>query len=151
MVPTPKVKVTVLVETPLQTWLEQYNDFIFHYTVLEWSQVNKFELVQMETTSLSDMDEASENNIYGINRLVEALHTHLWPNRILKGNVTFPWIAFNTIIDSLSSYLFTANSRTVGVTSEEDVNKVKDQLGRIRLSMTAHNNSDQLLMESVLG
>ena len=105
-------------------------DFVsFFIAVIEWSRNQKFELVDMEVQNSSDiMDDDLDDNIYGVDRLVEALHTHLWPNRILKADA--------------------ANPRVEG---EAGVNEVEDQLGNIRLNTGNQDHSNKLLMENVLG
>lgn len=46
-----------------------------------------FELVELEQTGKVEPD--SEGNKYGIERIVEALHAHTWPNIVLKGILNF--------------------------------------------------------------
>lgn len=40
------------------------------------------------------MDNDLEPEKFGIERLIEALHTHTWPNRILKGKLYFSHIDY---------------------------------------------------------
>lgn len=51
--------------------------------VLNWCVQNKFELVELDQTGDSESD--IEGNKYGIDRIIEALHAHTWPNIVLKG------------------------------------------------------------------
>ncbi|XP_043274388.1 alpha- and gamma-adaptin-binding protein p34-like [Venturia canescens] len=96
--------------------------------VSEWSRTHNFEMVELERANTFDItDEEIENNVCGMDRIIEALHTHLWPNRILKGNLT------NSSIES-----------------SPDINNVEDQLGSMRLNSGAQRNSEQSLMESML-
>ncbi|XP_015119728.1 alpha- and gamma-adaptin-binding protein p34 [Diachasma alloeum] len=95
----------------------------------EWCHINKFELVDMElpADSSESMEEGVEQENYGIERIIEALHTHCWPNRELKG----------------------LNNGRISTSNEPDVSDVESQLENIRL----HPNRDpanHLLMESVL-
>lgn len=50
--------------------------------VLNWCIHNKFEMVELEQTGDSEFD--TEDNKYGIERIIEALHAHTWPNIVLK-------------------------------------------------------------------
>lgn len=58
-------------------------DVSCHISVLNWCLHNKFELVELEQTGDSECD--AEGNKYGIERIIEALHAHMWPNIVLKG------------------------------------------------------------------
>ncbi|KAH0548441.1 alpha- and gamma-adaptin-binding protein p34-like [Cotesia glomerata] len=97
--------------------------------VIEWCHIHKFELVEMiNSDATSDsMDNDLEPEKFGIERLIEALHTHTWPNRILKG---------------------IPNGR-ISTSTEPDVNEIKDQLENIQLN-ASRNGTDNLLMNSVL-
>jgi len=53
-------------------------------SVLNWCVHNKFELVELEQTE--DLECDTEGNKYGIERIIEALHAHTWPNIVLKGS-----------------------------------------------------------------
>ncbi|KYN17908.1 PREDICTED: alpha- and gamma-adaptin-binding protein p34-like [Trachymyrmex cornetzi] len=50
--------------------------------VLHWCLHHKFELVELERMGDSECD--TEGNKYGIERIIEALHAHMWPNIVLK-------------------------------------------------------------------
>jgi len=54
-----------------------------YVSVLHWCLHHKFELVELEQTGNSECD--TEGNKYGIERIIEALHAHMWPNIVLKG------------------------------------------------------------------
>lgn len=53
-------------------------------SVINWCLHKKFELVELEPTG--DLECDTEGNKYGIERIIEALHAHMWPNIVLKGN-----------------------------------------------------------------
>lgn len=74
--------------------------------VINWCLHNKFELVELEPTG--DLECDTEFNKYGIERIIEALHAHMWPNIVLKDK----------------SYM--------GQTSE--VNEIEEQFENIRLT-----------------
>ncbi|XP_008550501.1 alpha- and gamma-adaptin-binding protein p34 [Microplitis demolitor] len=97
--------------------------------VTEWCHVNKFELVEMTNPESTPdvMDDDFEQEKFGIERLIEVLHTHTWPNRILKG---------------------IPNGR-ISTSNEPDVNEIKEQLDNIQLN-ASRNGTDNLLMNSVL-
>ncbi|XP_029174233.1 alpha- and gamma-adaptin-binding protein p34-like [Nylanderia fulva] len=57
-------------------------DTLLRDKVLNWCLHNKFELVELDQTGDSESD--TEGNKYGIERIIEALHAHTWPNIILK-------------------------------------------------------------------
>lgn len=59
------------------------SQIFLHISVLNWCLSHKFELVELEQTE--DLEPDPEGNKYGIERIVEALHAHTWPNIILKG------------------------------------------------------------------
>ncbi|KAL0130414.1 hypothetical protein PUN28_002236 [Cardiocondyla obscurior] len=58
------------------------SDLILRDKVLNWCVHNKFELVELEPMGDPECDE--EGNKYGIERIIEALHAHMWPNIVLK-------------------------------------------------------------------
>ncbi|XP_011878128.1 PREDICTED: alpha- and gamma-adaptin-binding protein p34-like isoform X2 [Vollenhovia emeryi] len=57
-------------------------DSLVRDKVLNWCLHNKFELVELEQTGDTECD--AEGNKYGIERVIEALHAHMWPNIVLK-------------------------------------------------------------------
>ena len=57
-------------------------DTLLRDKVLNWCLHNKFELVELDQTGDSESD--TEGNKYGIERIIEALHAHTWPNIVLK-------------------------------------------------------------------
>ncbi|XP_011499439.1 PREDICTED: alpha- and gamma-adaptin-binding protein p34-like [Ceratosolen solmsi marchali] len=95
--------------------------------VLEWCALRKFELIELEHSDPVEIMELEEDQSkYGIERIVEALETHMWPNINLK-NCT--------------------RKNTQG--SQFEVNEVGDQLENVCLS-NAQDISERLQMESVL-
>lgn len=92
--------------------------------VLTWCINKKFELVELQQLdSIENLECDSEHNKYGIERIIEALHAHMWPNMVLKGK--------------------SANIEN----TESDVNQVEKQFENIHLT---RNTSEHLHMESVL-
>lgn len=55
--------------------------------VTKWCLQNRFELVELNKPEDPD-DLEAENNKYGIDRIVEALHAHVWSNMILKSGTS---------------------------------------------------------------
>ncbi|XP_015172772.1 PREDICTED: alpha- and gamma-adaptin-binding protein p34-like [Polistes dominula] len=54
--------------------------------IITWCINKKFELVELlESDSTENLQYDSEHNTYGIERIIEALHAHIWPNILLKG------------------------------------------------------------------
>lgn len=105
---------------------QQITECKLNFPVTEWCHVNKFELVDMEASESSD--ENMEGDKYGLERIVEALHTHNWPNRTLKG----------------------IPHGRISTSNEPDVSQVEDQLENIRLNPTG-DPTEHMLMNSVLG
>lgn len=93
--------------------------------VVKWCLHKKFEFIELNRSDEAlDISEADfEHNKYGIDRIIEALHAHMWPNMILKGKPS-----------------------TVGEPSS-DINEVEEQLENVRLGSDV---SERLRMESVL-
>ncbi|KAK2579696.1 hypothetical protein KPH14_011043 [Odynerus spinipes] len=92
--------------------------------IITWCINKKFELVELQQLdSIENLECDSEDNKYGIERIIEALHAHMWPNMVLKGK-----------------------SANAGET-ESDVNQVEKQFENIQLTQ---NTSEHLHMESVL-
>lgn len=67
--------------------------------MLNWCLYNKFELVELERTGDSDSD--TEGNKYGIERIIEALHAHTWPNIVLKSCVLISIYSYKSAYISL--------------------------------------------------
>lgn len=63
---------------------------ILYISVLNWCLHNKFELVELDQTGDSESD--TEGNKYGIERIIEALHAHTWPNIVLKSSVSHKFL-----------------------------------------------------------
>ncbi|XP_035725095.1 alpha- and gamma-adaptin-binding protein p34-like isoform X1 [Vespa mandarinia] len=91
--------------------------------VIAWCINKKFELVELQQNSIEKLECDSEHNTYGIERIIEALHAHTWPNIVLKGK-----------------------SSNVEET-EPDISQVEKKLENIQLT---RNPSKHLDMESVL-
>ncbi|KAK9297026.1 hypothetical protein QLX08_009125 [Tetragonisca angustula] len=60
-------------------------DTIIRNKVIKWCLQNKFELIELNRPDVDASEADSENNKYGIERIIEALHAHMWPNMILRG------------------------------------------------------------------
>ncbi|XP_003489553.1 alpha- and gamma-adaptin-binding protein p34 isoform X1 [Bombus impatiens] len=60
-------------------------DTIIRNEVIKWCLQNRFELIELNRPDVGASEADSENNKYGIERIIEALHAHMWPNMILKG------------------------------------------------------------------
>ncbi|RLU15065.1 hypothetical protein DMN91_012952 [Ooceraea biroi] len=58
------------------------DEYLVREKLVNWCLCNKFELVELQQTGDSESD--TEGNKYGIERIVEALHAHIWPNIVLK-------------------------------------------------------------------
>ncbi|XP_034938604.1 alpha- and gamma-adaptin-binding protein p34-like [Chelonus insularis] len=102
--------------------------------VTEWCYTHKFELVDMKVPeATSEMDDDGAHEKYGLERLIEALHTHTWPNRILKG---------------------IPNGR-ISTSNEPDVNEIKEQLDNIQLNSARDGTDfslvDRALLDGILG
>lgn len=95
------------------------SDSLLRDKVLNWCLHNKFELVELEQTGDSECD--AEGNKYGIERIIEALHAHMWPNIVLK------------------------DKSCMGQTLE--VNKIEEQFENIRLT---RDPSETLRMQDML-
>jgi len=54
---------------------------------LDWCLRNKFELVELQEAGDPEFD--TDGNKYGIERIIEALHAHTWPNIVLKGCISY--------------------------------------------------------------
>ncbi|XP_072755183.1 alpha- and gamma-adaptin-binding protein p34 [Anoplolepis gracilipes] len=94
-------------------------DTLLRDKVLNWCLHNKFELVELDQTGDSESD--TEGNKYGIERIIEALHAHTWPNIVLK------------------------NKPCVDETPE--VNEIEEQFENIRLE---RDPSERLRMQDML-
>lgn len=99
-------------------------DVLIRDKVIQWCLQKRFELIELIKPDPVDASEADfEHNKYGIERIMEALHAHMWPNMILKGKPS-------DVEDS-----------------DTNVNEVEEQLENIRLTQ---NPSERLQMESML-
>ncbi|XP_001600325.1 alpha- and gamma-adaptin-binding protein p34-like [Nasonia vitripennis] len=95
--------------------------------VIEWCALRKFELIELEHSDPQDiMDLEEDQSKYGIDRIIEALETHMWPNINLKDS-----------------------RKTTIQEPEPEVNEVGDQLENVRIN-NAQDISERLQMESVL-
>lgn len=58
----------------------------FFIPAIEWCALRKFELIELEHSDPQDiMDLEEDQSKYGIDRIIEALETHMWPNINMKG------------------------------------------------------------------
>lgn len=65
----------------------QDHDVVSRQTVLEWCIDNGFELVELEPAeSNTDDDDDGFKEANGIERIVQALHAHTWPNLVIKNS-----------------------------------------------------------------
>ncbi|XP_015589932.1 alpha- and gamma-adaptin-binding protein p34 isoform X3 [Cephus cinctus] len=84
--------------------------------VVEWCTLHKFELVEFGSVDAKEVaDQEDENEKHGIDRIIEALHAHAWPNMALKEKAS------------------------------SDVNNVGEQLGNIRLANADTLHMDSIL------
>ncbi|XP_054001225.1 alpha- and gamma-adaptin-binding protein p34-like [Hylaeus anthracinus] len=60
-------------------------DALIRDKVIQWCLQKKFELIELNRPDQDASDSDFEHNKHGIERIVEALHAHMWPNMILKG------------------------------------------------------------------
>ncbi|KOC60894.1 Alpha- and gamma-adaptin-binding protein p34 [Habropoda laboriosa] len=59
-------------------------DVVIRDKVIKWCLQNRFELIELNRPDVDASEADSENNKYGIERIIEALHAHMWPNMTLK-------------------------------------------------------------------
>ncbi|EFN66220.1 Alpha- and gamma-adaptin-binding protein p34 [Camponotus floridanus] len=98
-------------------------DTLLRDKVLNWCLHNKFELVELDQTGDSESD--TEGNKYGIERIIEALHAHTWPNIVLK------------------------NKPCVDETLK--VNEIKEQFENIRLTNDPEGLHKQNMLDILMG
>ncbi|XP_014470478.1 PREDICTED: alpha- and gamma-adaptin-binding protein p34-like [Dinoponera quadriceps] len=98
------------------------SDMILRDKVLNWCVLNKFELVELEQETIQDSESDVEGNKYGIERIVEALHAHTWPNIVLK-------------------------DKPLCVEEAPDVNEIRELFENIRLTC---DPSERLRMQDML-
>ncbi|XP_014615998.1 PREDICTED: alpha- and gamma-adaptin-binding protein p34-like [Polistes canadensis] len=92
--------------------------------IIAWCISKKFELVELQQLdSIENLEYDFEHNTYGIERIIEALHAHTWPNIVLKGKPSN--------VDE----------------KESNLDQVEKKLENIQLT---HNPSEYLNVESVL-
>ncbi|KAL6445043.1 hypothetical protein ACFW04_002159 [Cataglyphis niger] len=94
-------------------------DILLRDKVLNWCLHNKFELVELDQTGDSESDV--EGNKYGIERIIEALHAHTWPDIVFK--------------------------TTANVSETLKVNEIEEQFENIRLT---RDPSERLCMQDML-
>ncbi|XP_058800624.1 alpha- and gamma-adaptin-binding protein p34-like [Phymastichus coffea] len=98
-------------------------DSIVKGKAVEWCAQKKCELIELDAKEIMELEE--DQSKYGIERIIEALETHMWPNINMK--------------DSRKNYQ----------QPQSDVNDVGEQLENVQLS-SAQGFADRLQMESVL-
>ncbi|KAJ8675772.1 hypothetical protein QAD02_011558 [Eretmocerus hayati] len=106
---------------------DSISDSATRQKAIEWCAAKKFELIELEPSSSDeDMDLEDDQGKFGIERMIEALETHMWPNITMKDS-----------------------KPNIPVSRTSEVDEVEDQLENVRLN-TSQNFSDRLQMESVL-
>jgi hypothetical protein len=60
--------------------------------VVKWCLDNEFELVELEPLDLDETGGGDEyeddiRDVYGVERIAQALHAHVWPNLVRKGKI----------------------------------------------------------------
>lgn len=98
-------------------------DTVIRNKVIKWCLQNRFELIELNRPDIDASEADSENNKYGIERIIEALHAHMWPNMTLKGK---------------PSDMEERNP---------DMNKVEEQFGKIELNQ---DSTETLPIENML-
>ncbi|XP_076642951.1 alpha- and gamma-adaptin-binding protein p34 [Halictus rubicundus] len=53
--------------------------------VTKWCLKKKFELIELNTPDVDTAESDLDHNKHGIERIIEALHAHMWPQMRLKG------------------------------------------------------------------
>lgn len=125
---------------------------ILYISVLNWCLHNKFELVELDQTGDSESD--TEGNKYGIERIIEALHAHTWPDIVFKSNVSqISAIKKKICVHKYFSFLYTKIKMcfvtdTASVYETLKVNEIEEQFENIRLS---RDPSERLRMQDMLG
>lgn len=62
----------------------------FCFTVVKWCVSKKFELIELLDAESNEIEELKNDHCrFGIDRIIEALEAHMWPNIIMKGNLHF--------------------------------------------------------------
>ncbi|XP_017762146.1 PREDICTED: alpha- and gamma-adaptin-binding protein p34-like [Eufriesea mexicana] len=97
-------------------------DTVIRNKVIKWCLQNRFELIELNRPDVDASEADSENNKYGIERIIEALHAHMWPNMILKG-------------------------KSSDIEEGTDMNEVEEQFENIELSQ---DSTETLPMENML-
>lgn len=115
----------------------------------------------------TDASEADlEHNKYGIERIIEALHAHMWPNMILKGFLSkllfnldfkifskYKYITLVYTIDKIYNVKLIIDFNFIGKSSSteeqsSDIDEVEEQFENIKLTQDA---TERLPMENMLG
>ncbi|XP_024938129.1 alpha- and gamma-adaptin-binding protein p34 isoform X1 [Cephus cinctus] len=113
--------------------------------VVEWCTLHKFELVEFGSVDAKEVaDQEDENEKHGIDRIIEALHAHAWPNMALKGPYFYYSYTKKYHCHIVMKIVFT-DQNPITEKASSDVNNVGEQLGNIRLA-----NADTLHMDSIL-
>ncbi|XP_031827357.1 alpha- and gamma-adaptin-binding protein p34 [Nomia melanderi] len=98
-------------------------DVLIRDKVIKWCLQRKFELIELNKPDTDASESDVEHNKYGIDRMIEALHAHMWPNMIMKGKPS------NT------------------EEHRPDLNKVEEQFENIKLT---RDSTERLPMENML-
>lgn len=120
--------------------------------MLNWCLHNKFELVELDQTGDSESD--TEGNKYGIERIIEALHAHTWPNMVLKSSVPQIFVKqkygciFHLFIQKLNKLKYDMFIDKPCIDEALEVNEIEEQFENIRLT---RDPSERLRMQDMLG
>ncbi|XP_076753629.1 alpha- and gamma-adaptin-binding protein p34 isoform X1 [Xylocopa sonorina] len=117
--------------------------------VIKWCLQNRFELIELNRPDIDASEADPENNKYGIERIIEALHAHMWPNMILKG---FPDLLYLNLCYYKQCYSFLMNFNLIGKPSDGEeqspsIDEVEEQFDNIELSQ---DSTETLPMENML-
>lgn len=66
------------------------NCTLLYIIALEWCALKKFELIELDQSNSNqnmDFEDDDDQSKHGIDRIIECLETHMWPNMSMKGNL----------------------------------------------------------------
>nr|XP_033338684.1 alpha- and gamma-adaptin-binding protein p34-like [Megalopta genalis] len=92
--------------------------------VIRWCLKRKFELIEFNRPEVDTAESDLDHNKHGIERMIEALHAHMWPSMTLKAKPS--------------------STETTNI----DLHKVEEQFKNIKLP---RDSTERLPMENVLG
>lgn len=103
---------------------DSIKDATMRNKVRKWCLQKKFELIELNGTE--DLPESElEHNKYGMDRIIEALHAHMWPNVILKGKV---------------GPRFKDSNTSMTEENPSDMDDVEEQLDNMQISQNSLQN-----------